>query len=130
MRVLIVDDQARTRQSLRLLLNTVTAITHTQEASNGAEAVEQVSAFEPQLVVMDARMPVMDGIEATRRIKAGWPQVKIVLLSMYPEYREYVRPDCADAFVSKGEPPEYLLEILSGYLDPNIANKNETTDPR
>jgi CheY-like chemotaxis protein len=130
MRVLIVDDQARTRQSLHLLLNTVGSISNTQEASNGLEALEQVAVFQPDIVVMDARMPEMDGIEATRRIKSGWPQVKIILLSMYPEYREYVRPDFADAFVSKGEPPERLLEILAEYLGQNIEGSNETTDCR
>ena len=128
MRVLIVDDQARTRQSLHLLLNTVSVITHTEEASNGLEALEQVSAFQPQIVVMDARMPKMDGIEAARRIKAGWPKIKIVLLSMYPEYREYVRPDYADAFVSKGEPPEHLLAILSVCMDHIITGENESAD--
>jgi two-component system response regulator YesN len=130
MRVLIVDDQARTRQSLHLLLNTVAAVTHTQEASNGLEALELVPAFQPHLVVMDALMPRMDGIEATHRIKACWPQVKVILLSMYPEYREYVRPDYADAFVSKGEPPERLLDVLQLLMGQITAGDNETTDPR
>lgn len=116
MRVLIVEDQSRTRQSLRLLLQTVPAITEVYEAADGREAVEKIPELSPHLVVMDGRMPVMDGAEAAGRIKSGWPHVKIILLSMYPEYRESVGASGADAFVSKGEPPELLLQTINALL--------------
>jgi YesN/AraC family two-component response regulator len=82
-RVLIVDDQQRARQSLRALLSTWPQAGETREAASGGDAVRLVEESQPDVVVMDVRMPGMDGVEATRLIKDRWPQVKVVLLSMY-----------------------------------------------
>lgn len=112
MRILIVDDQKRTRQSLRILLNTLPAIKEIREAEHGREAVRLILEARPSIVVMDGRMPEMDGVEATQIIKARWPGVKVILLSMYPEYQEAAAQVGADAFVSKGQPPEELLDTI------------------
>jgi len=113
MRVLIVDDQPRTRQSLRTLLTTWPRVGEVQEAANGRQAIGLVEQLEPDVVLMDIRMPEMDGLEATQLIKTRWPQVKIIMLSMYTEYVESALAAGADAFVSKGEPPKHLLSIVA-----------------
>jgi DNA-binding NarL/FixJ family response regulator len=111
-RVLIVDDQARTRQSLTALLATWPHISGIQQAANGSEAVHMVEQSQPDVILMDARMPDMDGVETTRIVKARWPQVKVVVLSMYADYRADALSAGADAFVSKGDSPESLLAVM------------------
>jgi CheY-like chemotaxis protein len=115
-RVLIVDDQPRARQSLKALLATWLKASEIQEVSSGHEALYFVEESRPDVILMDARMPGMDGLEATRLIKTGWPEVKIVVLSMYPDYKGPALAAGADAFVCKGELPERLLTILSAVV--------------
>jgi DNA-binding NarL/FixJ family response regulator len=112
-RVLIVDDQPRARKSLKALLSTWPRVGEMHEASNGREAAQLVRELQPDVVLMDVRMPEVDGLKATVQIKALWPQVKVILLSMYPEYRDEALVAGADAFVGKGDAPETLLDLLS-----------------
>ena len=111
--ILIVDDQPRARQSLRALLSTWPAAAEIREAADGHEAVRLVREQQPDIVLMDARMPGMDGLQATRRIKARWPQVKVIVLTLYCEYEAEALAAGADTFVGKGEPPERLLAALA-----------------
>ena len=113
LRILIVDDQRRARQSLKALLDTKFQLTQILEAENGVEAVKYVKEWLPDIVLMDARMPHGDGIEATRAIKQQSPNVKVIVLSMFAEYQAAALEAGADAFISKGEPPEHLLAVLS-----------------
>ncbi len=112
LRVLIVDDQRRARQSLRALLATEERIGEIDEAGSGLEALSRVEAFGPDVILMDARMPEMDGLEATRQIKSLRPETRIILLSMYAEYGPEATAAGADAFLAKGEAPGKLLEVL------------------
>ena len=112
LRVLVVDDQPRARQGLKALLATWPIAQEIREAANGQEALALVEESLPDVVLMDVRMPKMDGLEATRRIKAKWPQVKVIALSMYAEYAADALAARADAFVCKGEPPDKLLATL------------------
>ncbi len=116
MRILIADDQKRTRQSLRALLSTSLPETQIWEATNGAEALKLAEDIHPQLLVMDIRMPGIDGLAATRGIKSRWPEIKVLVLSMYQGQQEEARAAGADLFVSKGESPERLLCALSSLL--------------
>ncbi len=84
------------------------------EAADGREAVRLVEERRPAVVLMDARMPVLDGLEATRLIKGRWPEVKVVVLSMYSDYRAGALAAGADAFLVKGCPAEVLLGTISG----------------
>jgi DNA-binding NarL/FixJ family response regulator len=81
--VLIVDDQAPFRAAARAVLAMTPGFGVVGEAGNGEEAVELTDALQPQLVLMDINMPVVDGIEATRRIVAGHPSTVVILLSTY-----------------------------------------------
>lgn len=124
-RLLIADDAARSRDGLRALLDTLRLKRWTDaqpeypgevevvaEAADGREAVRMVEQFRPDVVLMDARMPVMDGLEATRLIKNKWPEVKLVVLTMYRTFRTEALAAGADAFLVKGCPPEHLLEAI------------------
>ncbi len=116
LKILIVDDQPRARRSVRALLSTWSRAAEIHEASNGREAVRLVEELTPDLVLMDVRMPEMDGLEATGQIKARWPQVKVIVLSMYIEHGDEALAAGADAFVSKGEAPEKLLDVVCAVM--------------
>ncbi len=115
-RILIVDDQPRARKSLKALLSTWTRSAEIREASNGREALRLAEELPPDLILMDVRMPEIDGIEATRRIKARRPQVKVIVLSMYVEHGDEALAAGADAFIGKGEAPDRLLDLLSSVV--------------
>lgn len=83
-RVLVADDDAMARESLAELLQEM-GFEVVAAAADGQEAVRQAEVHEPDVVLMDARMPNMDGIEATRRIKARAPDVQVIMLSAYDE---------------------------------------------
>jgi DNA-binding NarL/FixJ family response regulator len=118
--VLIVDDQPRARQSLRALLSTWSWVGETHEASNGREAVQLVDQLRPDVVLMDVRMPELDGLQAAVQIKALWPHVKVIVLSMYTEYQDEALAAGADAFVGKGEAPDRLLDLLSAVVQRGV----------
>jgi DNA-binding NarL/FixJ family response regulator len=83
--VVVADDQAAVREGLVLLLGTLPGIVVAGEAADGERAVEVVAATEPQVVLMDLNMPVCDGVEATRRIRAAHPRTQVVVLTTYSD---------------------------------------------
>lgn len=111
-RILIVDDLARTRRSLRALVSTWPQAGALAEAAGGREAIELAETWQPQAILMDVCMGEMDGLQATRTIKALRPQIKIIVISMYGDYEAQALAAGADAFVNKGEPAARLLEAL------------------
>jgi DNA-binding NarL/FixJ family response regulator len=113
-RVLIADDRPRSRSGLRAVLALRPEIEIVGEAADGQEAVRLVAECRPDVVLMDARMPVLDGVEATCLIKERWPEIRVVVLTMYPMYREDALAAGADAFLVKGCPPGRLLAALTG----------------
>jgi DNA-binding NarL/FixJ family response regulator len=83
MRVIVADDQASVREGLVLLLSGLPGIEVVASAANGAQAIELVAEHQPDAVLLDLHMPVLDGTEATRRLTAEYPQVAIVVLTTY-----------------------------------------------
>ena len=113
-RVLVADDQSMVRAGFRMLLSGEPDIEVVAEASNGVEAVEKTARFRPGVVLMDIRMPELDGLEATRRILAVDSSARILVLTTF-DLDEYVYDAlCAGAsgFVLKDDPPEQLLEAI------------------
>jgi DNA-binding NarL/FixJ family response regulator len=84
-RVLVVDDQSLIREGLVIILDTQPDIRVVGQAGNGREAVKQVAQHKPDVVLMDIRMPLMDGIKATRQIKETHPHVQVIILTTYDE---------------------------------------------
>ncbi len=90
-RVLMVDDHAILRDGLRSLLERQPGILVVGEASSGEEALEQVAALEPDVVLMDLAMPGMNGLEATQHLRQSHPKVKVLILTQHDD-REYIAP--------------------------------------
>lgn len=111
-RVLIADELPRSRGGLRAVLATWPEVKVVGEAADGRETVSLVEERRPDVVFMDVRMPVMDGIEATRLIKNKWPEVKVVVLTMYPIHRAEALAAGADTFLVKGCSPKQLLDAI------------------
>jgi DNA-binding NarL/FixJ family response regulator len=113
-RVLIVDDTQRVRQDLHTYLTLTGEIEIVGEASNGAEAIQLVEALCPQVVLMDLEMPIMDGCEAMRQIKATHPSCRVIALTIHGGDREQQRAfeAGADEFIVKGAPLETLMKAI------------------
>jgi DNA-binding NarL/FixJ family response regulator len=103
---------SRSRSGLRALLDLQPEIVVAGEAADGRQAVRLVEELRPDVVLMDARMPVMDGLEATCIIKERWPTVKVIVLTIYPSHRADALAAGADEFLVKGFPAEDLVTTI------------------
>lgn len=118
-KVLICDDQAIIRDGLEMLLKLERNIQVAGQARDGAEAVELAERLAPDLVLMDLKMPGMNGIEATRQIRAKFPQVKVLVLTTYDDDEwlfDAVRAGAA-GYLLKDTPREKVVEAIRGTVD-------------
>ncbi len=113
-RVLIVDDVERVRQDLSTFLTLTGSIEVVGKASNGLEAVQLVEVEHPQVILMDLEMPMMDGYEATRQIKAKQPSCRVIALTIHAgeAERQQALQSGADDFILKGAPLDMLLQAI------------------
>jgi DNA-binding NarL/FixJ family response regulator len=124
-RVLLVDDSAAFRSVLRLALRREPAINVVAEATNGRAAIDAAEYYQPDLVIMDVSMPVMNGIDATRVIRAAQPDMKVLVLtsSEEPIYRKMAADAGANAFLHKTTKSSAVLATILEMLRPPIGVK-------
>jgi DNA-binding NarL/FixJ family response regulator len=111
-RLLIADDDRRTRAGLGALLRTHVLCEIVGEAIDGQDTLAQVERCRPDAVLLDLHMPLLNGVQATRLIKARWPEIAIVVLSMDSELQSMALAAGADAFVSKADGPGQVVKTL------------------
>ena len=134
-RVIIVDDESLVRAALRVFLESSDGFELVGEADNGADAITLVRATQPDVVLMDVQMPIMDGIEATQRLTREFPGLKIVALTTFSTERVIVPMLSAGAsgFLVKDTSPDRILDAArlaheGGYvLSPRVAKELVTS---
>jgi len=128
---MIVDDHTIVRKGIRSLLENNEKIEVVGEAKNGNEAIDKFRQVIPDIVLMDFAMPILNGLEATRQIKRQFPEVKVLILSMYQD-EEYII-NCMKAgalgYVNKQTTPEDLLKAIDtvykgGYFTSSSFSNN------
>lgn len=131
MKVLICDDQAIVRDGLSMMLKLEKDIEVVATAEDGATAVELAGTKRPDLILMDLKMPVMNGVEATRQIKTRYPDISILVLTTYSDDEwvfDAIRAG-ASGYLLKDTPRDDLIKAIRGtlagrtYVDPSIAGK-------
>jgi len=130
-RVLLVDDQALFREALATLLSTRDDVVVVGEAGDGEEALRAVAELSPDVVLMDLRMPVLDGIATTRRITVEWPAVRIIALTTFEDDDDVFPALRAGAvgYLLKDVPSARLVEAIlaasrgESVLQPSVAAK-------
>jgi len=126
-RIMIVEDNLRARRALKALISQQAGVKVTAEAPNGWEAINLIETKFPDVVLMDVHMPIMNGLDATRIIKRNWPQIQIVILTMYPDYHADALAAGADAFLLKGCLVEELMSLLHELEEWKAVNDREAT---
>ncbi len=130
-RVLICDDQDVVREGLQAILRTAPGLEVVGTARDGAEALELIPSTQPDVVLMDLKMPGMNGIQATREICTRYPTVRVLVLTTYDADEwvfDAIRSGAA-GYLLKDTPREQLIEAIKGtsagktHIDPNVAGK-------
>jgi two-component system response regulator NreC len=130
-RVLVADDHTIVRSGVRLLLESEPDIEVVGEALDGHEAIDLAGSLRPDVILMDIAMPGMDGLEATRRIKARWPEIDVLVLTMHrtDDYFFEMLKAGASGYVLKGAQTDELIHALrvvsrgEVFLYPTMASK-------
>lgn len=126
-RILIVDDQPLVRAGLRRIIEADDRMIVVGEADDGAYAVRQVAALRPDVVLMDIRMPIIDGIEATRQLRRASTDARVIILTTFglDEYVIDALRAGATGFVLKEAPPEHILSAIR-----DVADGRAVIDPK
>ncbi|MGJ9459958.1 response regulator transcription factor [Oceanobacillus sp. CF4.6] len=126
-RVLLVEDQAIVRQGLKVILEQGEKIIVTHEASNGLEALEIVKKNPFDVIMMDVRMPKMNGIDATRIIREQFPDIKILILTTFndDEYAYQALKQGASAFLLKTSEPNKIIEAVYSAMKGGLTLDDE-----
>src|SRR3954464_8228714 len=128
-RCLVVDDHSVVRQGLDLLFGDIDDLEIVGRVANGEEAIDAVESLQPEVVLMDVRLPGIDGVSAVKRIHQVAPSVKFVIFSAYGDKRLLSDAIAAGArgYVMKGSPPEDLLRAIrtvaggKAFVDPSLS---------
>jgi two-component system, NarL family, response regulator NreC len=142
-KILVADDHAIVRQGLKLILSANSDLQVVGEAGNGREAVDLAQKLQPDMVLMDVAMPELNGIEATRRLIASTPRIRVLVLSMHkePTYVREILKAGARGYILKDAIDTELLSAVravargDGYISPAVSGallgdyRNNVTDP-
>ncbi|TET85694.1 MAG: response regulator transcription factor [Anaerolineales bacterium] len=129
-RIILVDDQTLFREGVRTLLSVHSDLEVVGEASDGLESLQLAAKLRPSVVLMDLKMPRLDGAEATRRMRADYPECKVIILTTFDD--EYVFDGLragAIGYLLKDTPSEKLVEAIraaargESFLQPSVAAK-------
>jgi len=126
--IVIADDSSLLRDRIRSLLNSINHNSVVFEAENGVEALQLIREKEPDLVILDIRMPEMNGIEVLKKIREMKMKTKVCILTNYPypQYKKKSFEEGADYFLSKTEDFEDLEIIVSDMLRDKLQHKNKS----
>lgn len=129
--VMLVDDQDAFREGLRAVLSVQSGVRVVAEAANGKEALAAARSFAPQVILMDLRMPVMDGVEATRKLREMDHSIQVIVLTTFDDDEQVFEALRAGAlgYLLKDAPPARLVEAIhaaargESFLQPSVAAK-------
>jgi DNA-binding NarL/FixJ family response regulator len=118
-RVLLVDDETAVRRGLRMLLESESDLEVVGEAANGSVALEMATSVEPDLVLMDVRMPAVDGIQATANIRTLHPQIRVLILTMFDDQATRLAAEAAGAagVIAKHLMDEAIVQAIHDAMD-------------
>jgi len=127
LKIIIVDDDALIRDSLTLILEMEAGFQVVGTAANGQEAVALCGSTQPDLVLMDVRMPVMDGVLGTRRIREQYPDTKVVILTTFKDeaYIKEALKHGASGYILKSQPAESIVETLRAVARGNTVLESQ-----
>ncbi|WP_141433164.1 response regulator transcription factor [Bacillus sp. 03113] len=122
-RILLVEDQSIVRQGLKMIIEQDQQLKVVGEAENGLEAIKRLEHQHVDIILMDIRMPIMNGIEATHKIKQRWPFMKILILTTFndEEYAINTLKEGASGFLLKTSDGPKLIHSIKSCLDGGIA---------
>ncbi|MCM3569794.1 response regulator transcription factor [Neobacillus mesonae] len=129
MEIIIVDDQGIVRDGLKMLLSLNEEIQVIGEAANGEELLSLLKTKVPDVILMDIRMPVMNGIEATKAVKAQYPKVKVIILTTFNE-DEYIfngLKNGADGFMLKDSDLEEIIKSIKAAYEGTLMLHSQVT---
>ncbi len=118
LKILIVEDNRFNRDALQEVLTGHLPSAIVEGATNGAEVMQKIGSFQPDLILMDIRLPDASGLELTKRIKTDAPHIKIFILTAhhYSEYREAAARYGADGFLVKGGESTEIFELIESFF--------------
>jgi len=129
--IILVDDQEIVREGIKMILSLDEEITILEEAENGKQLLEILNKIHPDVILMDVRMPIMDGVQATKIVKEKYKNIKVIILTTFNE-DEYIFEGIkngADGYILKDAGSDYIIKaIKTAYngnilLDPEVATK-------
>ena len=130
-RLVLVDDQALFREGLRILLSQHSQLEIIAEAANGEEAIAAAKLHVPDIMLMDLRMPRLNGVEATRQITQAMPEVRVIVLTTFEDDDEVFEAMSAGAvgYLLKASPSERVVEAIEltargeSFIEPSVTAK-------
>jgi DNA-binding NarL/FixJ family response regulator len=114
--ILLIDSHEDIINGLRGMLSQSPDFTIVGDAADGIEALEKISSLSPNIVITNIKMPGMDGLELTHVIKTKWPEIKVIILTLYDQYTQRARDIGADAYLLKDIKSTELISTIMNVM--------------